>query len=530
MRNTFELSVKDVLNRESFQHAKVIAGKGGLNKLIRWVHILEVTEISDLLNGGELILTTGVRWKKDEQLSLNLLKQLINKQVTGLCIELGTSIQTISENIIQLANEHDFPLIVFKKEVRFIDITQDLNSLFIDAHSKMMLKLEAISNQFSQLLLSPDGFRRILRLLYQALDAQVAYVPVNGNIEYYPLVNDMKREKLDEKVKVSNSKNVINSSTYNTSKSVQALGHKFADLVIISQDQALTDFDYLVLDRAATALSQDRLRLLYVEEKRKHEEDLWLLEWLNGEHGKERIEQHLLDRDPTMKLADSVVCICEMKSKDAQIDLTYYSMFLRESFEQQGFKPLVTIKQRNIIFILINQREKKDWKKRLSKALKHIKNTELIKELGTEQVNFSVGQLYPLKDLHDSYQTAKATLFVKRKVRDDQIVFYNDLYIYRLILKLSKHGEEGFIKEFIHDYLAPVFDYDRDRNGEMFATLKVLLAVNGSRKEAAERLFIVRQTLYHRIETLKNLLGDDFLTGEKRLAIEVAVHAKQFVG
>lgn len=529
MRNTFELTVNDVLNRNNFQNAKVIAGKNGLNKLIRWVHILEVTEISDLLNGEELILTTGMRWQDDKQLTVILLKQLIDKNVSGLCIELGTSIQSIPEDVINLANKHNFPLVVFEEEVRFIDITQDINSLFMDAHSKMVLKLEAISNQFSQLLLSPDGFNRILRLLYQSLDVQVAYVPVDGDIEYYPPVKEENRKELDTKIKLADSMKVINSTIYNTSKSVQALDHKFADLVILSKNQVLTDFDYLVLDRAATALSQDQLRLLYVEEKRKNEDDIWLREWLNGEYGLESIEQHLLEGDSTIKLAEAVVSICEIESRNGQIDLTYYSMILRELFEHQGFKTLVTIKQENIVFILLNQRDKGDWKTRISNALELIYQTELIKEFGSDKVNFAIGQLYSLNELHQSYNKAKKTLFVKQKLNEKRIIFYEDLYIYRLILNLNRSGDEHFLQEFINDYLDPVLEYDRHKNGEMFKTLKVLLKVNGSRKEAAERLFVVRQTLYHRIETLKELLGEDFLEAEKRLAIEVAVYAKEFI-
>jgi PucR family transcriptional regulator, purine catabolism regulatory protein len=52
-------------------------------------------------------------------------------------------------------------------------------------------------------------------------------------------------------------------------------------------------------------------------------------------------------------------------------------------------------------------------------------------------------------------------------------------------------------------------------------TLKVYLHTNGQKKDPAERLFIVRQTLYHRSEKIKQLLGPDFMQTEKRLALEL---------
>lgn len=41
------------------------------------------------------------------------------------------------------------------------------------------------------------------------------------------------------------------------------------------------------------------------------------------------------------------------------------------------------------------------------------------------------------------------------------------------------------------------------------------------KKDTAERLFIVRQTLYHRLEKIEQLLGSDFMQTEKRLALEL---------
>lgn len=49
-----------------FEKAIVIAGENGLNRLIKWVHVMEVTQIGNLLNGNELILSTGMAWKNDE--------------------------------------------------------------------------------------------------------------------------------------------------------------------------------------------------------------------------------------------------------------------------------------------------------------------------------------------------------------------------------------------------------------------------------------------------------------------------------
>ena len=79
MNNTFPLTIKEVLKRPVFQGAEVIAGHDGLSRPVRWVHIMEVTEIGHLLNGNELILSTGIGWKNNPRLALSLLEQMVRK-------------------------------------------------------------------------------------------------------------------------------------------------------------------------------------------------------------------------------------------------------------------------------------------------------------------------------------------------------------------------------------------------------------------------------------------------------------------
>ncbi|MBB6454709.1 purine catabolism regulator [Salirhabdus euzebyi] len=526
MKNTFKLTVGDILTRPHFQNAKVVAGKNGLNGLIRWVHIMEVTEIGHLINGNELILTTGLGWRENGEASLSLLQQLIDKKAAGICVELGTYIPSIPNNMIELANKHNFPIIVFTEQVRFIDITQELNGLFIEAHYKTMINLESVSNQFNRLLLSTDGFKRILRLLHQFLNVQVAYAPAEGQVQFYPPVEKSQEKELEKLANRAQPQNVINSPAKSASKPIQALGHKFADLIILSKGQDLTDFDYLVLDRAATALSQDQLRLLYVEEKRKHHENRWLLEWLKGEHGKENVEQYIASIEPSMKPNGCAVCICKIDLQEQDHDLTYFSMIFRTIFEQHGFFSLVSFERNNLVFALINKRNQQDWRNRLSDALAQIRKTDLMKKQVSEKTTFGIGKLSELDQLHKSYEMAMETIYIQKKTGDTTVSFYEDLYVYRLISQLNK---EKSLEVFIEDYIGAILKYDQTKNSQMLETLKVFLEVNGSKKDAAERLFIVRQTLYHRIEKLKELLGDDFMRSDKRLAIEFAVYAHDFL-
>src|SRR5690625_6918502 len=112
--------------------------------------------------------------------------------------------------MIELANKHLIPIIIFNEPVRFIDISQDLNGLLIETHNQKIVKLEAISNQFNRLLLSTDGFYKILRLLYQSLDVQVVYRPVGNEPQFFPPLQSIEnKEKVLRDISMAEQQSVM---------------------------------------------------------------------------------------------------------------------------------------------------------------------------------------------------------------------------------------------------------------------------------------------------------------------------------
>jgi hypothetical protein len=136
------LRVRDILARPLFAGAQVIAGRTGLHRVVRWVHILEVCDVKAFINGGELVLTTATGVGQNEERFISYVRQLIDGRASGLCIELGTAVQEIPPAVCDLADAHGFPLIVFPFQVRFVDITQDIHKLIVMQERQMLSEQE----------------------------------------------------------------------------------------------------------------------------------------------------------------------------------------------------------------------------------------------------------------------------------------------------------------------------------------------------------------------------------------------------
>lgn len=525
-----QLTVRDILQRPLFQKAETIASEEALNRTVKWVHIMEVAQVGHLLNGNELILSTGIGWHDDEERSVSFLQQLIDSGASGLCIELGTYTNKPFDRMIELAKREHFPLLFFHEEVRYIDITQDLHAYFIHQHHRMVSELELLSTQLNQLLLSGKGVMSLLKLLHQTTGAQVAFFPLNAEAQFMPHMPRAKADAFYEKWvygEMFASPQIKHKLAH---RPILALDHLFADLLLQAKHE-LSEYQILALDRCATAIAQEMMRTKYMEEKRRYKDDLWVTEWLSGKHSPQDIREYISSIKPSAKLSSVIVCLFRLdvklaEWKDGEALLIQKNMVARAIFEGEGFYLLPAALHEQIVFVLIDQLNQIKWKERLLRAIERLRKTERHQDPALFSGTVGVGKyMTELAQAQESYESAQETVAIQKDIGPLPSPFYNDLHAYRVIAALKK---TGMLPTLIEEYIGPIASYDQEKNSQLLKTLKVYLAMSGSKQDTAKELFVVRQTLYHRLDKIASLLGNDYMKPDKRLAIELALHAYEY--
>ncbi|WP_064093622.1 PucR family transcriptional regulator [Rossellomorea aquimaris] len=520
MKSNYYFSVEDILTRKHFEHAKVIAGHKGLKRKVKWVHVVEVTAIRNLLNGNELILSTGLALK-EEGTFLSLINQLVDCQAAAICIELDTNISTIPNSVIRCADANDFPIIVFEKEVPFVSITQDIHSVLIHYQYEMVKQLDSYAQQLNKKLLNVNHFREILHVLHKELDVPVFLELKEQNVEIYPPF----RRPEEQRLRMCYLRHKKSIDAQFASTKLILFEQEYAELSIYRSSLPFSEYELLLLDRTSTALAQFLMRELYFEEKKRIEESKWIMSWIKGEHSFDRIETYLSDLK--INIQGGVVSICQLKrtNENETLDLTYFNLVARSIFEQQGFQVLSEREGNDLIFILLDTRLNKDWKPRIVHAYERIRDSDLFQ--CNSDIIFSTGKYQKeLMNIHNSYQTAKESILYRSKIKDHKgYYFYDDLHLFRLISIVQKNGD---LAEMLEECIHPILDYDKEHDGNLLQTLKVYLSCQGSKQETAKRLFIVRQTLYHRLKKIEELLGEHYMTPEKRIALEFMLAAHEY--
>ncbi|WP_195986901.1 PucR family transcriptional regulator [Clostridium sp. D53t1_180928_C8] len=121
------LCCRDLLQLKNFSRAKVLAGENGLNREISWPYVRMTESISQWLYGGELIFVIYTDIRKDDNSFLLLIEECIHKKLSGIVILIEDKhINSIPKNVIDKANEENFPIFIMPWDVKLIDITQEI--------------------------------------------------------------------------------------------------------------------------------------------------------------------------------------------------------------------------------------------------------------------------------------------------------------------------------------------------------------------------------------------------------------------
>lgn len=179
---------------------EIVAGRSGLDREVRWAHVAAGAGVAALLDGGELILTTGVGWPRDDaglaQLAEDLLtagsasrssaldpplaQALGDREgsdrphgVSGIVLELGRGFDEAPPTLVSACEQHGVPLIVLHREVRFVQVTQRVHQRILAAQNEALRARSEVHAMLTDLGLNRSPVDYVVEQLAQTLGAPV---------------------------------------------------------------------------------------------------------------------------------------------------------------------------------------------------------------------------------------------------------------------------------------------------------------------------------------------------------------------
>jgi purine catabolism regulator len=472
------LTVREITALPGLELA-VAAGSAGLGNEVRWVHVSELADPTRWLEGGELLLTTGLGLGRGAPAQREYVRRLAAHGLAGLGIGLGLGLDGIPPAVVAEADRLGFPVLAVPYATPFIALTKAASTHLANEQLGRVTEALEVHERLARAVVDGRGVDALLGILCERLGCSVALVDEAGTVvgERHagaPLAFDGALELP-----------VVAHGERTTLRAARAEG-------------AFTDYDRLVLHHGQTALALERSRRHAVSAA-----ELRLAGDLLEDLESDRLDEREVARriaafglDPARSYAGLVALPAAEASGEA----------LRAAVAHE-------LGSRGVASISATRRDRPAF---LLEAPEEEVALELARAVASAapQARIGVGRPARGRALGRSLLEARAAL----EAGAGPVSSYRDLGSLELLLGLPDAALEAFVDR----VLGPAAS-----SGPLVESLRALLDAGCRWSDAAAQLGVHRHTLRYRMERLRERTGRHPDSPAQRMELWLAVKAAE---
>lgn len=169
------LPVREVLELPEVRAGdpEIVAGKAGLERSVRWAHVVAGRDAAALIDGGELILTTGAGWPSSEPELTPVIEELLETGPAAVALELGSTFADPPPALVAGCSARGIPLIALRRVTRFVQITQRVHQRILASQTEALEARAEVHAMLTELGLNRSPVDYVVARLAATLDAPV---------------------------------------------------------------------------------------------------------------------------------------------------------------------------------------------------------------------------------------------------------------------------------------------------------------------------------------------------------------------
>jgi PucR family transcriptional regulator, purine catabolism regulatory protein len=526
--------LREVLTLASLAHARVVAGRAGLDRHVRHVNVMEVPDILRWVNEDELLLTTAYPLRDAPGGLAALVPGLAEKGLAGLAVKPARYIDVIPPEMLQVADQLAFPLIELPPESSFNEIINSVLTVILNAQAARLQRSAEIHERFTGIVLGGGGLRQIAQALAEAIGRPISILDAQGALQVNlagPAGRDGLRAVVDLLGTPASSR-----GTYPVAltldgrpfavQPIQVGTERFGAIVIEGTRADLSEEEVDAVQYAATVAALRQVQARAVAEADRRFQSVCLEELVAGHVDREVLAEraNAFTWDLAVPRAVLIASLDELDGRPfAQVSGTPEGALARRRLGEATRAALtrraITWERSAEIAALVPVLGEGGLAGAGERLLAEARRT-----VPGATVSIGVGRISddPL-GLSASHRDARRALQIGRWARGPgNVVLFEDLGVDRLLVALS----EAELADFAATTLGPLLDHDLRHRTELAATLEMVLATRNAAL-AARRLFVHYNTLKNRLRLIEELLGPVLEDPEKALALTLALRIRR---
>ncbi|OIJ64063.1 PucR family transcriptional regulator [Streptomyces mangrovisoli] len=504
------VTVADLLNRPGMD-LRLLTGDP--KRAVRWAHAVELTDPAPWLEGGELVLTTGLRLGRSAQAQRAYADRLAAAEVTGIGFGTGLGYDRVPTALVRQCAAHGLVVVEVPLPTPFLAIVQAVADALAQEQNAAIRRVLAHQHQMTRAALG-KGIPGILRHLATALHAEAVVTdPHHLVLAAAPGDGVALLERVRAEVGADGGRAAgplgLRVSDGSRHLMVQSLGVTGArrGLLAVAADTEFGPFDQLLLTHAASLLSLELERPREVVEAHRALRAAVLGTLLAGGLTAEAAHRSL--RHLGFAPEERLVVLLLLQSRYQRLALA--QRVARDLDALNGCPFLLREDEEDGVVVVIRA---VDLDTALA-ALDALDETDSA-DAGDMTVGVSAGAApdeLPSALRGARYAAAKAKAEGRRVAHFDRL---------RLPALLADAPVRAAVDRLADDLLAPLEAYP-----VLHESLEAFLHHNGGWEPAARALGVHRHTLRHRMERVSELTGLDIESAQDRAALLLAVLSRR---
>jgi purine catabolism regulator len=175
------LTVRDIADLPGLS-LELAAGEAGAGNEIRWVHVSELPDPTPWLEGGELLITTGLGIGELTRSQREYVRRLAAHGLAGLALGVGFGWAAPPEALADEADTLGFPLLTVPYEVPFIALTKAISGRLANQQLARVERALEVHERLAHTVLEGRGAPALLAILGDHVGCALALVDESGRV------------------------------------------------------------------------------------------------------------------------------------------------------------------------------------------------------------------------------------------------------------------------------------------------------------------------------------------------------------
>lgn len=550
------IDVNNVMALDVLKSGRLVAGAKGLSRPIRWVHIVDIPDVVEWVQEGDLLLTTAFAFRERPELQERLVPALSAKRLAGLIVAVGRYIDHLPASMLDQGDSLEFPLIELPWEVPFESVTRAVSEEIFARQVSLLTQSTQIHNTLTQLVLQGQGLDGLANTLADLVGRSVTIEDPSFNtlasatrgptdavrdetistgrtpaqvlqaLKSLGILDTLRRSTSPVRVPIIPEVSMMYERIV---MPIVAGGRTYGYAWIIAGGSPLAELDYTALEHGATVAALMMLQQRTVNETEQRLRGDLLDQLLGGSDIPPSLMPTLVEHARRLGYpldAPSHSALLFQIQSDTSVpgDSLDLASFVEKVLGERGTRCLVVARGERVVALVASGRR-----------LQPEQAADAVRSAAEDHrwsVAIGVGGVHsgPV-GIARSYGEAEEALNLSLRLHDGAAGVYpfDGLGLFHWLYILQGDKSAASDNRYV-ELIRQLAEHDTHKGGALLPTLEGYLDSGGNALETARRFHLHRNTLGHRLQKIEQLSGLQLSDPMARLNLHVALKFFRLMG